>query len=268
MKDSKKAILFGWIEACLRYGGTFGSAEKIMYQETFGLSEASVSRHQAEFSEIYERELGDVFIRDNNRRLIGGRLELEGAADLPEQPIFPKMPILRHWLQDNLGGAGYFEEGIRRREPELWIIQLVVKAIRSKAPIRITYHSRTGDSDRIVSPHSIVRIVGRMHVRAFSHARNDFRDFVFSRITYVAKVDGGLEYVGAALDTAWTQTSVLKMQYRENDTAEPIKRGIQLDFGLDKDGGRTFKVKKALVQYMVDDMDAGYASPVKILKNV
>jgi len=94
---------FAWIEACLRYGGVFGAAEKVVYQQVFGVSEASVSRHQARFVELFEGELGDVFVKDPGGRPVSGRLELREDAFLPQKPVFFKIPPLQLWLRQNFG---------------------------------------------------------------------------------------------------------------------------------------------------------------------
>jgi hypothetical protein len=116
-----------------------------MYRETFGVSEPSVSRHQEAFADAFESRVGEVFVRDGNDRVRGGRLVLSGEASLPETPVFPRMPDLEQWLKDNLGGSGYVELEIRRQMSEPWIMRTVIQAIRSRNPLNITYYSRTSD---------------------------------------------------------------------------------------------------------------------------
>ncbi|WP_339696397.1 WYL domain-containing protein [Celeribacter baekdonensis] len=266
MLERKKSILFGWIEACLRYGGTFGPKEKVMYQQTFGLSEPSTSRHQAEFADIFENAVGEAFCRNARNRFSGGRLTLSETAHLPEAPIFPEMPDIRTWLKDNLGRSGYVEEAIQRRIPESWIMRAVIQSIRSKTPLRITYHSRHTDGERTVSPHAIVHIVDRLHMRAYDHSKNEHRDFVLSRVTSATLTVDGQTFVGAEMDTGWNRMRTLVIEDR-NDCVDHVSTlGIRLDYGLNPEGQRKVHVREALVQYLIDNMDAGYSPPVRIFE--
>jgi len=160
----RKDLLFAWIEASIRYGGVFGPQEKVAYQRTLGVSEPSVSRHQAAFVDRFEQACGnrEIFRRDTTGRIFGGKLSLADDAILPETPVFPDMPGLERWLQDTLGGSGYFDEEIQRQTPKPWILRSVVQSIRYRHPLRITYHSRSGEGKRPLSPHALVKIAGRM----------------------------------------------------------------------------------------------------------
>ncbi len=257
-------MLYGWIEACLRYGGEFGPADKITYQAVFGVSEGTVSRHQAEFEHLFEAVCGTVFERDTNDRVKGGRLTVAEGGRFPEEPVFAKMPSLHRWLQETLDRSRYVELPSLRRDPPHWIMRLVIKSIRRKTPLRITYHSRSGSKERVVSAHALVRIVGRTHMRAFDHGKNQYGDFVLSRITNAILVPNAGQYIGPEHDDAWN--SVQQIDVQEKDSAEEgIERtGVRLDFGLDDQGRRAERVKKALVQYMIDDMMEGYNPPVRI----
>jgi len=257
-------IRFGWIEACLRYAGEFGAAEKVMYCETFGLSEPSASRHQAKFEADFEMRCGEVFERDDKHRVRGGKLGLREDAKLPSKPVFPKMPSLSQWLQQNLGGNSYFEERIRRRDPDPWVVRPVVRSIRSKMPVRISYHSRNGESERVVSPHSIILVAERMHMRAFDHLNNEHRDFVLSRITKAHIVADGPKYVGPDQDNSWTNFRKLVVEEKRMASEENSRIGVRLDFGLDEYGVKTVQVREPLVHYLIDNMSDAYSSPIRI----
>lgn len=259
-------MFFGWIEASLRYGGVFGSAEKTTYRQVFGLSEGSVSRHQAEFEILFEEACGKVFARDRGSRVQGGKLILEGHAELPEKPVFSTMPSLDRWLQENLGGSGYFEEDIRRRDPDLWILRPVIRSIRSRTPLSVAYHSRKADTNRVVSPHAIVRVKGRLHIRAYDHLSNDYRDFVLTRITKAALDPRAGKYVGAEKDIIWRRFSTIMIEDKGALDGEGTRTGVRLDFGLDKQGRRKVRVREALVSYHVDETSEGYSSPVTVRK--
>jgi hypothetical protein len=264
----RENILFGWIEACIRYGGVFGPAEKVTYQEVFGFSEGSVSRHQAKFEILFEKTCGAVFDRDSEGRVRGGRLALNEDAKIPQDPVFESMPDLKRWLHDNFGGSGYFEEEIRHREPDPWIMRPIIRSIRSRTPLLILYHSRSRQAERIVSPHAIIRIAGRMHMRAYDHSNNEHRDFVLTRITRAALIANGAEYVGADQDASWARIRHVVIEDKGLPSGEKSRRGIQLDFGLDGSGRRIVRVREPLVQYLIDEMNEGYSTPVRVFENL
>lgn len=261
---TKKNLSFGWIEACLRYGGVFGAAEKIVYRDIFGLSEPSVSRHQAEFEGLFEAACGKVFVRDKDGRVQGGRLTLHDSAELPEAPVFAAMPSLDRWLQDNLGGSGYFEEDVRRHDPDPLIMRPVIRSVRTRTPLRITYHFPEGKGDRLVSPHAIIRINGLMHIRAYEHLTYEYRDFAITRITRAALAPGSVAYVGNELDDSWSRFRTVVIEDSRSAASENARTGVRLDLGLDEHGRRKVRVREALVPYQVDESGEGYSSPVII----
>ncbi|MGX0976290.1 hypothetical protein ACSSVY_002006 [Roseovarius sp. MBR-51] len=235
-----------------------------MYGETFGLSEPTASRHQAEFATLFEKRCGEMFERDEKRRVRGGRLILRGDAQLPREPVFQRMPKLSQWLQQNLGGNAYFEECIKRRDPDPWVMRPLIRSIRSKIPIRINYHSRNGQSERVVSPHAIILVAERMHMRAFDHSNNEHRDFVLSRVTEVETVMGEFTYVGSDQDVSWVNFKKLVIEEKHMTSEENARIGVCLDFGLDKYGSKTVQVREALIHYLIDNMSEAYSSPIRI----
>lgn len=259
-----KAILFSWIEACLQYGGAFGPREKTIYRQIFGLSEPSASRHQAEFAEIYESRCDVAFARTSDHRLQGGRLT--PLTELPAKPLFEQMPSLERWLEDCFGNTRFFNVEVPRREPEPWIMRAIIQSLHSQTPVEIDYHSRNSDSRRIVSPHALVKIAGRLHMRAFDHSRNVFADFVLSRVT-AARLSPQTVFIGNRHDTAWHSFETLTVQAKKHQGDQRLAKGVQLDFGLDATGMRRVRVRQPFVQYLVDDMDDAYTAPVEIRRS-
>ncbi|NBN64793.1 WYL domain-containing protein [Pannonibacter tanglangensis] len=266
MHDNRRGILFGWIEACLRYGGEFGASDKMIYRQIFGVSEGTVSRHQVEFAAAFEEECGKVLQRDGNGRLVSGKLVLRMDANLPDQPVFPRMPTLQRWLQEALGSARYLEPEPLRQDPASWIVRTIVQAIRAKVPLRITYHSRKGVSERLTSVYALVHVVGRTHMRAFDHSKNQPRDFVLSRITDAYLSPGSVTYVGFEKDSEWGQMQTVVVSEKSNLVGNNDSDGVRLDYKLDETGRRKIKLNKTIIRYIIDEIDPGFESPVKIDK--
>ena len=154
-------IRFGWIEGAIRYAGLFGAHEKRAYIEAFGVSEAAVSRHQAGFVTAFERECGaEVFERTKRGALQGGKLCLREGAVIPEKNVFA-VPRLSRWLEDAMRVRFERVELIARAAPEPHILRAVIGAIRKKGILQIEYLSRSGDTQRLLSPHTLVRGMSR-----------------------------------------------------------------------------------------------------------
>lgn len=252
----------GWIEAAIRYAGRFHAAEKRAYREIFGLSEPSVSRRQARFVDVFERACGHkVFARSVAGRLQGGALCLKNDVVLPRQHVFARVPRAERWLEDALGQVRYQAFEITRADPDPDVLRAIVRAIQDKRSLGITYHSRRERSQRSISPHVIVKVAGRMHVRGWDHARNDYMDFVITRISQTFNVDDA--FVVRSHDKEWSNFADLIIEDLMGQQSA-VREGIRRDFGLGNDGRRTLRVRKAITPYLVDDIDDGFESPVRI----
>lgn len=251
---------YGWIEAAIRFSGQFGISEKAAYRHVFGVSDPSVSRHQLQFSMLFERHCAEpVFRRDGNDKLERGKLLLVDDACLPEHPVFA-MPPIERWLEDALQQRFYQHPSIERVLPRAYILRRVIGAIRSETVVRIAYVSRKGQSNRLVSPHTIVNVAGRLHMRCFDHSRNEYRDFVLSRIIALEEPGQDQQYVGKDGDQDWNSYSSVIIQAVEDAVSE----GVRLDFGLDQTGKRIVKARSAIVEYLCSDPSDGFRSPVAV----
>ena len=257
----------GWVEACVRYAGRFGAREKVVFQQLFGVSEASASRDQEAFQRRFEHlHQHEVFIKHSDGRLVGGRLTLIDDVELVADIQFPSMPSIDRWLEDMFGRSRFEQTVLLRSDPHQHILRVVIQGIEDRRVLSIAYHSRSGNSIRKISPHVIVKVVGRYHVRAYDHAKNDYRDFVLARILSATHSQSEREgYIDGALDKDWQCHVDIMVQAKSAETGH-LSRGIRLDFGLDESGQKRFRVRKALAPYLVDDVRDGFSQPVEVLK--
>ena len=116
----------------------------------------------------------------------------------------------------------------------------------------------------MVSPHAIILVAERMHMRAFDHSNNEHRDFVLSRITKAETVIDGPKYVGSDQDISWANFRKLIIEEKHMASEESSRIGVRLDFGLDEYGGKIFQVREPLVHYLIDNMSEAYSSPIRI----
>lgn len=126
----------------------------------------------------------------------------------------------------------------------------IVQAILDKRALRLGYQPRSGNrSDRLVSPHTIVHAVGRLHVRGWDHGWNAARDFVLARISAISRADALQNYVGVEQDRDWHEQVVLKIRLRDGESLAAVAP----DYGLGPSDNIRRKVRKAHAGYLIDD---------------
>nr|WP_306265432.1 WYL domain-containing protein [Pararhizobium sp. IMCC3301] len=254
-------VRFGWIEAAIRYAGAFAAYEKSAYMRIFGVSEASMSRHQLRFAEAFEAACGqEVFRRTQTGSFKGGRLLVSENADIPKRHVFDT-PGLDRWLEDAMGRCFEKPKSALRVNPEPAILRTIIGAITSQRIVHIDYSSRSERRERSISPHTLVDVVGRYHVRAFDHSKNRFGDFILSRITSASLFAGRMRYVGNEKDSEWNDCENILIEAREGVLSE----GVIMDFGLDGHGQRILRERRAIVPYLSDNHAEGYTSPVRVV---
>jgi len=267
-KKGGVGMSFGWIEASLRYAGRFSVREKVPYQEIFGVSEATTSRHQARAGEIIENLCGgNVFERSPTGRFLRGQLFLEKDAALPETHIFDRVPSMERWLEDALGERHYGSFEVTRAAPDPHVLRVLIRAIQDRHVVMIRYQSRSGESERALSPYVLVRVAGRLHVRGYDHAKNETRDFVLTRILRVRMVSEPEDtFVSQENDKEWQRRVRVIIRDKCDDQGR-VRPGVQRDYGLDESGTRVLQVRKAVAPYLVDDRKEGFESPVVIIND-
>lgn len=236
---------FPWIEASLRFTGRFGVAEKKAYRDRFGLTDGMVSRDQDAFLQLVNERCGLGCVIKKR-----GRLSLTNATTLPAKPVFKPLPKMADWLGDALGPRFEIVPQIRRAEPTEAILRSIVQAILGERPLQFRYQPRRGQAAiRRMSPHAIVHVVGRLHVRGWDHDRNAPRDFVLTRIVQVLQSDGTQGYVTQKYDHEWHEQVVLEVRLRDGENPEAVR--LDYDLGASNCGAR--KVRKSHAGYLIDD---------------
>lgn len=255
---------FGWIEASLRYVGEF---DKKAYGEHFHIGAPQISVDQKDFLDTWYEEIAardvarDVLLQEDHLVIDKGRLVIRHP--LPLDPVFD-IPSITEWLRSS---AIPFHEvqAFRRVDPAPEVIRRICDAIRSRQAIRIDYVSMTsGRTARFISPHGLVDSAGRLHARSFDHLRNEFRDFVLTRIQDVREVQEAPRYVGPEQDREWQEETVLRLVPNPELSADQQDM-TRLDYGISAPSGREIRAPRALAFYVQADLvgpGPGHVPPV------
>jgi hypothetical protein len=176
------------------------------------------------------------FKSNNNRNNSGGQKEIRRQQTTTQQIIAENVKHLP------------------ARRINVQVLRLLLDAIRRTIRIGIRYQSmsRTEPKERIISPHAIVFDGIRWHVRGYCHERNEFRDFVFARITDVSLDPSGLLGVSGDGDQAWNSFVEVKLAVAPH-LSEGQKRAVEVDYGMDH-GLLTLRVRQALLLYFYQQL--------------
>lgn len=190
-----------------------------------------------------------------NRLLLQLRAWLTGA--LPRQEL---------WFK-TLPPVDMAPDIVRNVDPRC--LQRVLRAIRNRESIDILYQSLTNSRWREIAPHALAFDGYRWHVRAWACDRNDFRDFVLSRISEIG--DTGSANYDPSDDVEWDTRIALQLYPHPGLTTEQAL-AIQRDFDM-IDGRREIEVRLSMAYYFIRRMNLDLAdlppSRVQIcLKNI
>lgn len=162
-----------YIEFCLRFLGRFTRADLI---KNFGIGTAAASRDISEYKKLMPRNISDAsnsknyFLSDNWK----GLFEFKSSEVLAQLTGKETQANTRFYISNEIIDI--------IDEPNIDIVTVVTKAILTKSAIKCDYFSiSSGESKKILIPHSYMFNGSRWHLRAYDRTKHRFADFVISR---------------------------------------------------------------------------------------
>ena len=173
-------------------------------------------------------------------------------------------------VNSNLASVQLPDRAVR---PE--VVREIIKACHSSRSIKILYASMANPiwSERIISPHTIVYTGFRWHVRAYCHKRQDYRDFLLSRIDRTPQSVDDIA-PDASSDQLWDETVMLTL-IPNSKLTEAQKALVEKDYGM-PDGRLQLSVRKALAHYTIqryqaaispDEASDEFQYPIQLLES-
>lgn len=152
-------------------------------------------------------------------------------------------------LSSNIQPSSYCQDATRLIHPNSEVIATLMRAITSKLAIECQYTSLTsGTTSKLLVPHSIVNNGKRWHVRAFDRSKQQFRDFVTTRIERPKILQPLIRPEESVdKDTQWhTIYDIIlaphpKLQY---------PKAIELDYAMEN-GQLKLEIRAALLGYLL-----------------
>ena len=122
--------------------------------------------------------------------------------------------------------------------------------------LKIEYQSLQSSEpeSRMIYPTSFGYFKGRYHIRAYCFSRNEYRDFVLSRIISVEYKDKVNKKVPDDIEANSTVAAIIKPHSKLSETQ---KKCIELEYGM-KDGFACITVEKHKLIYLLDELNLVY----------
>jgi predicted DNA-binding transcriptional regulator YafY len=140
----------------------------------------------------------------------------------------------------------------RLTKPRLEIVAPLTRAIHLKQTVEIDYWSpASGATSRNIAPFALVDSGLRWHVRAFDRRRQQFRDFVLTRMSGVRTTGESADESEQALsDNQWMR--IVDVELAPHPNRENVKHpdAIELDYGM-TDGMLKIQVRAAQAGYVL-----------------
>lgn len=134
---------------------------------------------------------------------------------------------------------------VRSVDPDM--LQVLLAAVRQRRQIEVDYRSLTNQRRRTIAPHSLAFDGHRWHVRALCCEKDDFRDFVITRISD-AVLGSRIDY-DPAEDVEWDRKVNLRLSPHPR-LSDSQRAAIECDYGM-TDGIRTVEMRVALSYYFI-----------------
>lgn len=127
----------------------------------------------------------------------------------------------------------------------------ILRAIRERYAIEVRYQSLTSSRRRAIAPHALAYDGHRWHARAWCCEREEFRDFLLSRMDEFGTTRPG-DY-DPEDDVEWETKLTLRLRpRRELDIAQ--QSAVAKDYGM-KDGHKDVEVRASLAFYFIRRMN-------------
>lgn len=139
--------------------------------------------------------------------------------------------------------------------PNPEIFSEINQAIRSKLDLKVIYRSMSSPKqhERSITPHHLVRVGSRWHVRAYCASNNDYRDYNLGRFVQV-KQQSPRRGKAAVDDLGWNTTVKVRLIAHPELTIEQ-EEVIRLEY-FEGTTARIVSCRAALLPYFVQDIRA------------
>lgn len=233
-----------YLELRLRFAGEVCRQDLI---ERFGIQTAAATRDLT----LYREVAGNNIDYDRSEKIYK-----PGKSFIPLFH-FPAERVLS-WLAEGFGDGDptIISPSIpcitpgRLTQPDLDTLAVITRAIYQKCPVRVDYHSiSSGKTRREVVPFALIDTGLRWHVRGFDRKRQEFRDFVITRIQKpeILMTSAIESHEKPDQDIQWTRIVEVELVPHPD---QPYPEISAMDYGM-KDGVLRLQLRAATAGYIL-----------------
>jgi hypothetical protein len=264
MKNPEQDLREQQMEVLLRWEGRLNNAR---LRELFNLGNIRASQWIREFRELHPSWLQwdskarsfyptAAFYRDLQTKDSG---RLENSVALSRYIVLVGLPhAVPGHHSDRVVWAAYPELAT----PNPQIFATLLCAAREHQIVDISYRSMGNPAlhSRTISPHSLIRVGRRWHVRAYCDNVGEYRDYTLGRIGSAKILADRVASKGEAEDDAWNTPVRVRLGAHPQLSMEQIEL-IRFEY-FNGTSGMVETCRGALVSYFIQDIRAA-TDPVK-----
>lgn len=233
-----------YIDFKLMFVGHFTRSEVVEHFK-MGLSNATRDIN------LYKELASDNLIYDNAEKCYFQTAKFTPLFNHNNNDTLAKLASKLSGEDSVINGLGIpFEAPSQLNAPNIDIVAVLTQAALNTKAVNIRYVSlSSGESNRIIVPHSIIDNGLRWHIRAYDCQSKQFRDFVISRIIKAKLSDNVIKEDQTILaDKQWMRFVPLELVPHPNNVNYP--KAIELDYSM-QDGKLNIEVRAALTGYLL-----------------
>ncbi len=244
---------YAYIETRLYWGESLTATN---LGQTFGIArqnaQAVIAKYRSQYPDNIQYDAG------RKRHIMGGGFKPQYIRIEPEkylEYVRGVDAISRYWAADDWNEV-WIEDVERQLQPRIKskTVKLLLSAIQNEQTLSILYHSNDDKLRRTLSPHHLVYVNHRYHVRAYCHLDKAFLDFTLARMKAIKT--SSLTWKAASDDRQWHQ--YFQLCFKINPALpEAVQSMLKIDYQL-KGDQHCICTRKALVFYIVRVMAQGH----------
>lgn len=168
-------------------------------------------------------------------------------------------------LSNGIQPSEYCIDATRLVDPQSDVIAALMRAIKHNKAVECSYVSlSSGESTRVIVPHTIANNGQRWHVRAFDRKSNEFRDFVCTRLQDISLIDDLVpDEQLIKSDHVWNHIVNIELVVHPS---VKHKLAIEMDYGM-VDGVLKLEIREALVGYLMRQWNVDCSDDASLMGN-
>lgn len=244
-KDAKQQLRLKYIDLC---AFVLGYVSRKLVMDRFQVGGAYASR---DINEYIRASFGRIAYNGQQKRYE----PVEWFSPLFEHDVLEALNLASSGKHSIVYAEDVYNESLHHQVPtslpELDIVAPALRAVGTRKKVEVKYLSRSsGQTERLIAPHSVICVSHFYYLRAFDHKTGEFRSFKLNRILDAQFMNREPDInMQKAADRDWHTNIRVTIGLHP---ALTHKAAIEQDYGL-VEGKKVLDINKALLLYYLMD---------------